>query len=87
MSSTVYWQQVTPDEPLGSHQGLKWVLWEEGERPGYGEKMVIRHDSTTAVYLKGYLDGLPQNHGSREDLAKFLEDLRTHGELEVWIAE
>jgi hypothetical protein len=87
MSSTVYWQQVTPDKPLGSHQGLKWILWEEGERPGYGEKVIIRQDSATAVYLKGYLNGLPEAHASRENLAQFLLDLRKYHELEVWISE
>jgi len=87
MSSTVYWQQITPEKPLGSHQGLKWILWEEDNRPGYGEKIVIRSTDSTAIYLKGYLDGLPQSHASRESLAQFLEDLREHGELEIWIAE
>lgn len=85
MSSTVYWQQVTPDKPLGACQALKHLLPVEGNEPG--QKVIVRSDTRDAAYLKGYLDGLPEAHMSRQPLAEFLEDLRVHGELEVWIGE
>ena len=60
MSSTVYWQQVTPDEPLGSWSQLKWLLFDEGNRPPSGEKVVIGRDhGNTHTYLRGFLDALP----------------------------
>jgi hypothetical protein len=88
MSSTVYWQQVTPDKPLGSDAGLKWVLFDEQARPPtQGAKAVISAMGGKATYLKGYLDALGTADDRREPLAQFLEDLRQHGELEVWVAE
>jgi hypothetical protein len=83
MSSSAYWQQATPDKPLGSCQLLKRLIW--NEQPPYGEKTIVKDGGHLSVYLKGYIDGLPSNHNSREDLAQFLEDLRAHGELEVWV--
>lgn len=82
MSSSVYWQQVTPDEPLGSWQQLKWLLFDEGNRPAYGEKSIIKWDSPKRVWLEGWLAGRPD--GSEEG-AQFLADLKKYGQLEVWI--
>jgi hypothetical protein len=34
----------------------------------------VKDGGHLSVYLKGYLDGRPSNHNSREGLAQFLED-------------
>lgn len=92
MSQTCYWQQIIPVEPLGSWQGLKYLLFEEGERHR-GPEVIIEATSAKADYLRGYRDALPADRpgefgGERKgELTQFLADLDEHKVLRVWIDE
>jgi hypothetical protein len=85
VSTTAYWQQVVPDEPLGSCHGLKQLLFEEGERLN-GARTVIGAGSSQHIYLKGFRDALAEGE-RRSDLDEFLADLEKHKTLAVWIDE
>jgi hypothetical protein len=85
VSTTAYWQQVIPDEPLGSCPELKHLLFEERGRLR-GERTVIEAGGSAHTYLKGFRDALADGE-RKEDLTEFLADLEKHGKLDVWIDE
>ena len=85
MSTTAYWQQVVPDEPLGSCHELKSLLFDEGARLS-GARTVVVAGTPEHTYLKGFRDALAQGE-RRQDLTEFLADLEKHGRLDVWIDE
>jgi hypothetical protein len=83
VSTTAYWQQVVPDEPLGSCHELKYLLFDEGSMLS-GERTVVEAGGSVHTYLKGFRDALAAGE-RKEDLTAFLADLEKHGKLDVWI--
>lgn len=86
VSTTAYWQPVTPDKPSGSCSALKRLLFSEGERM-IGARVIARKDDARHIYLTGYRDGLPNDSELKGELSQFIEDLCVHEQLEVWIDE
>jgi hypothetical protein len=90
LSQTCYWEAVRPEEPLGSWQGLKYLIFPEGG--GRSCDTVIKADGAMAVYLRGYCDALPDKEaglaeGRKAALTEFLDHLKEHGALRVWVDE
>jgi hypothetical protein len=86
MSTTAYWQPVTPAKPSGSCLSLKSLLFDEGER-SIGARIIVRKTDARCIYLYGYRDALPEDRELKGVLSQFIEDLEQHEQLEVWIDE
>jgi hypothetical protein len=85
MSTTAYWMPVVPEQPSGSNDDLKYLLFDEGSRM-LGHRAIVEQGSERRVYLQGFRDALPA--GERRDaLSEFLADLSEHKALTVWIDE
>lgn len=88
MSTTAYWEQVRPLEPLGSSSTVKHLLWPDGDAL-IGTETVIERGDRTETFLRGWLAG----RGRADDddaaglVAEFLEHLVRHKALRVWVDE
>lgn len=87
MSSTVYYQQVVPREPLGTCYSLKHLILDEANMQyGYDGRIQVKRGGHWHIFLQGYVAAL-QPGDDREALAEFLAALEEHDALEVWIDE